>query len=212
MQISTFVILGILAASTLVAQSPKESEHAREVFAHHAGNRMSLNKFQALPRQPADFSLSYGTDKNQLGELRLPLGPGPHPLAVLIHGGCWFADFATLNDLGPIADALKAEGIATWNIEYRRLSQPGSGWPGTYLDVGKAIDFVRTIAASSMSKILCLFAALSILPVQATWRPISKRNNVRAATKLSRRCREGSPRTSLSMLAHACRTDLPIQC
>jgi hypothetical protein len=85
-------------------------------------------QFQALPRQPADFSLSYGTDKNQFGELRLSLGPGPHPLAVLIHGGCWFADFATLNDLGPIADALKAEGIATWNIEYRRLSQRLAGY------------------------------------------------------------------------------------
>ncbi len=147
MQISTFVIAGILATSTIVAQSPKESEHSHEAFAHHADKRMSPQQFQALPRHAADFSLSYGTDKNQFGELRLPTGLGPHPLAVLIHGGCWSSDFATLNDLGPIGDALKAEGIATWNIEYRRLSQPGSGWPGTYLDVGKAIDFLRTIAA-----------------------------------------------------------------
>ena len=42
-----------------------------------------------------------------------------------------------------MADALKADGIATWNIEYRRLGEPGSGWPGTYLDVGRAVDHVR---------------------------------------------------------------------
>jgi acetyl esterase/lipase len=45
-----------------------------------------------------------------------------------------------------MADALKAEGIATWNIEYRRLSQSGSGWPGTYLDVSQGVDYLRSIA------------------------------------------------------------------
>jgi acetyl esterase/lipase len=44
-----------------------------------------------------------------------------------------------------MGDALKAKGIATWNIEYRRLGQPGSGWPGTYLDVGN-VDYLRSIA------------------------------------------------------------------
>ena len=46
-----------------------------------------------------------------------------------------------------MADALKGDGIATWNIEYRRLGETGSGWPGTYLDVGRAVDHVREIAA-----------------------------------------------------------------
>ena len=45
-----------------------------------------------------------------------------------------------------MADALKADGIATWNIEYRRLGQPGAGWPGTYLDVAHAIDYLPEIA------------------------------------------------------------------
>ena len=49
---------------------------------------------------------------------------------------------------GPLArwDALKDAGIATWNIEHRRLGETGSGWPGTYLDVGRAVDHVRAIA------------------------------------------------------------------
>jgi acetyl esterase/lipase len=68
-------------------------------------------------------------------------------LVVLIHGGCFKAAFATADYFGAMADALKADGIATWNIEYRRLGESGSGWPGTYLDVGHAVDHVRAIAS-----------------------------------------------------------------
>jgi acetyl esterase/lipase len=100
----------------------------------------------ALPSQPPDHRIAYGTDGSQYGELRVPTGMGPHPLVVLIHGGCFKAAYATARDLGAMADALKAHGIATWNIEYRRLGETGSGWPGTYLDVGRAVDHVRTIA------------------------------------------------------------------
>lgn len=32
------------------------------------------------------------------------------------------------------------------SIEYRRLDQPGGGWPNTYLDVGKAADLLRALA------------------------------------------------------------------
>jgi acetyl esterase/lipase len=46
----------------------------------------------------------------------------------------------------PLADALNDAGLATWNIEYRRLGHPGGGWPGTFQDVGRAADFLRTLA------------------------------------------------------------------
>lgn len=108
---------------------------------------MTPADLQALPAEPADYRLTYGDDANQFGELRLPAGPGPHPVIVLIHGGCWKAEYATLRDLAPMGDALKRDGIATWNIEYRRLGQPGGGWPGTYLDVAHAIDHLRQISS-----------------------------------------------------------------
>lgn len=109
---------------------------------------MTPAQFQALPSRPADHRIAYGKEADQYADLRLPSTPGPHPVVILVHGGCWQADFATLSDLAPMADALKAEGIASWNIEYRRLPQPGSGWPGTYLDVGRAIDHLRTVAGT----------------------------------------------------------------
>jgi acetyl esterase/lipase len=108
---------------------------------------MTPADLQTLPVRPADHRLAYGDDPNQVGELRLPSGRGPHPVVVLIHGGCWKAEYATLRDLAPMGDALKAEGIASWNVEYRRLGQQGSGWPGTYLDVGHAIDHLRQLAS-----------------------------------------------------------------
>jgi acetyl esterase/lipase len=107
---------------------------------------MKPGELEKLPARPPDHRLSYGADASQVGELRVPSGPGPHPVAVLIHGGCWRAEFATLQDLPAMADALKEAGIASWNIEYRRLGQPSAGWPGTYQDVGRGIDHLRGIA------------------------------------------------------------------
>jgi acetyl esterase/lipase len=108
---------------------------------------MAPGELQALPSQPPDWRVAYGSDSSQYGELRVPPGPGPHPVAVLVHGGCFKAAYATLRDLAPMADALKEAGIATWNIEYRRLGEPGGGWPGTYLDVGSAVDYLRVLAS-----------------------------------------------------------------
>jgi acetyl esterase/lipase len=108
---------------------------------------MTPQEFQAIPFQPPDDRIAYGREVDQFGELRVPPGAGPHPVVILLHGGCWRADFSNLHELGPIGDALKARGVATWNVEYRRLGQPGGGWPGTYLDVGRGIDYLRSIAA-----------------------------------------------------------------
>lgn len=100
----------------------------------------------ALPSAPADYRLAYGRDSNQFGDLRLPKGPGPHPVAIVIHGGCWVERYADVKNTAALADALRESGVATWNIEYRRLDQPGGGWPGTLRDVADAADFLRGIA------------------------------------------------------------------
>ncbi len=102
---------------------------------------------QALSGPPVAWRIAYGSDSSQYGELRVPPGPGPHPVAVLIHGGCFKAAYATQQAMAPLGDSLKAAGIATWNIEYRRLGQPGGGWPGTYGDVANAVDYLRVLAS-----------------------------------------------------------------
>jgi acetyl esterase/lipase len=107
---------------------------------------LTPQELTAVPARAADKRVAYGADLNQFGELRIPAGRGPHPIVVLIHGGCFKAAYASLRDLAPMGDALKDQGIATWNVEYRRLGQPGGGWPGTHQDVGRAVDQLRALA------------------------------------------------------------------
>lgn len=136
--------LGV-ASLALAAACDRPQVTPRDVAAS-PGTLMTPQDLQALPSQAPDRRVPYGKDSSQYGELRLPTGRGPHPVVVLIHGGCFKAAYATPRDLAPMGDALKVDGIATWNIEYRRLGQPGGGWPGTYLDVGRAVDELRTLA------------------------------------------------------------------
>jgi acetyl esterase/lipase len=104
---------------------------------------MSSELIDATP-PPADHRISYGTDPFQFCDLRLPQADGPHPVAVMIHGGFWRSIYG-LNYFSHACAALTAAGIATWNIEYRRLGNPGGGWPGTFDDVAKAAEHLGAI-------------------------------------------------------------------
>ncbi|MFD1705187.1 alpha/beta hydrolase family protein [Siminovitchia sediminis] len=90
---------------------------------------------------------AYGTNENQFGDLRIPEGSGPFPVAIIIHGGFWRAAF-DLEQMNQLADALTNHGVAAWNVEYRRVGQEGGGWPGTFLDIAKAADHLRVLAKS----------------------------------------------------------------
>lgn len=98
-----------------------------------------------LPAKPATARLAYGDDALQFGDLRLPDGPGPFPVVIVIHGGCWLSRWGLQNSTA-LADALRDAGVATWNIEYRRMGDAGGGWPHTFLDVGRAADHLRIVA------------------------------------------------------------------
>src|SRR5688572_21435696 len=105
------------------------------------------------PVPPGAMRIAYGTDALQFGELRVPSTPGPHPVAIVIHGGCWVSQLGNFDPRGvgmenmrPMAAALTAAGIATWNIEYRRVGNFGGGWPGTFRDVALGADALRKLA------------------------------------------------------------------
>ncbi len=98
-----------------------------------------------LPVPPPDVKIPYGPDPFEFGELRLSKSPGPHPVAIVIHGGCWLAEY-DLHHISSFAAALARDGIATWSLEYRRVGNSGGGWPGTFEDVAHGADFLRTIA------------------------------------------------------------------
>ena len=102
----------------------------------------------------ADYRIAYGPGDLQFGELRLPKdSKGPHPVIMLVHGGCWSRQVGKLDPratsfelLRPMAAALVKAGIATWNVEYRRLGDAGAGWPGSFEDLSLATDVLRVLA------------------------------------------------------------------
>ncbi len=104
-----------------------------------------------LDRQPPapDRRVTYGADPNQFIDLRMPTGKGPHPVVLFIHGGYWRAKYDLLH-AGHLCAALTKAGFATWNIEYRRVGNPGGGWPGTFEDVRAAYHVVRSQKADAV--------------------------------------------------------------
>lgn len=109
--------------------------------------RLELQIALSLLRRGSQHSL--GEDRSQVADLHLPSGPGPHPVAVLLHGGYWQTRYGKLVTR-PLALDLAARGWAAWNVEYRRLGTArggGGGWPQTFEDVAGAVDALARLDA-----------------------------------------------------------------
>lgn len=70
-------------------------------------------------------TVAYGEHADQVVELRHPATPGSRPLALVLHGGFWRAEFG-LRTMDAVAVALADAGWVSANVEYRRLG------PGAY--------------------------------------------------------------------------------
>ena len=89
----------------------------------------------------------YGRARCQFGELFLPPGEGSFPIAVVLHGGFWKAQYGRKLMRALCAD-LAARGWAAWNVEYRRLGRlSGGGYPRTLDDVAAAVDHLADLPA-----------------------------------------------------------------
>lgn len=98
------------------------------------------------PPAAADVRLTYGGHASQFVDLRRASVAGMRPLVVMIHGGFWRAR-RDLTYAGHLCIALGEAGYATANIEYRRVGEEGGGWPGTFDDVKRAVEFARDRAS-----------------------------------------------------------------
>jgi len=89
--------------------------------------------------------MAYGSDPNQFLDLRLPRDAkkfkGFYPTVINIHGGFWRAKY-NLDHAGHLCAALTSRGLATANLEYRRVGNKGGGWPNTFADIRSAYSFL----------------------------------------------------------------------
>jgi len=104
----------------------------------------SLDDYMKLARHRPDETVHYGPAPSQVAELFLPKAKGPHPVVVLLHGGCFLKAYEGFPQTSALAADLAGRGYAVWNVEYRKLGERGAGYPGTFQDVATAIDRLRT--------------------------------------------------------------------
>ncbi len=123
--------LTITLAAALIGMGPSQVT---------AAPKLTWASLRARPRPQPTRIVTYGEDPLQYAQLWLPEGPGPYPVVVLIHGGCWTTSIADLTYFNYAAEDLRRRGLAVWSVEYRGIDKPGGGYPGTFLDVSAALQ------------------------------------------------------------------------
>jgi acetyl esterase/lipase len=106
----------------------------------------TLDDYMRQARPRADETVRYGPAPSQVAELFLPKTKGPHPVVVLLHGGCFLKAYEGFPQTSALAADLAGRGYAVWNVEYRKLGEAGAGYPGTFQDVATAVDRLRVEA------------------------------------------------------------------
>jgi pimeloyl-ACP methyl ester carboxylesterase len=96
------------------------------------------------PPRAADARIAFGPEPLQFGDLRVPPGHGPFPLALVLHGGYWQAIYNLIH-LGHLCEALRDAGIASWNLEYRCVGDPDGEWPAAAQDLTLALGQVNRL-------------------------------------------------------------------
>jgi acetyl esterase/lipase len=96
-----------------------------------------------------DLTLRYGDLPDQVGDVRLPPNNGPRPLVVVVHGGFWKAQFDRAH-AGPQSEGLADAGYVVATVDYRRVGQPGGGWPGTFDDLAALTDAVPSLVKNAL--------------------------------------------------------------
>jgi acetyl esterase/lipase len=109
--------------------------------------RISYADVAALTAPAPQHRIAYGPGPLQFGHLRLPTRPWPHPVVILIHGGCWLKQY-DIAHLAALEHAIATAGYAVWSLEYRRVGDDGGGWPGTFQDIARGADHLRALAAA----------------------------------------------------------------
>jgi acetyl esterase/lipase len=127
---------------------------------------VSSEDILSKPQPGFDERVAYGADASQFIDVRLPRVDGPrtavsqggsprsgssesgslHAAVINIHGGFWRAKY-DLAHAGHLCEALRGTGLATFNVEYRRVGNLGGGWPGSFEDVRAAYRLVTQQAA-----------------------------------------------------------------
>src|SRR5688572_21129683 len=84
------LISGIALAACAVGQTPDNANGNEAASAAAApGALMRWPDLLERPRPAPTATVPYGSDPLQIVDVWVPEGAGPHPVALMVHGGCW---------------------------------------------------------------------------------------------------------------------------
>lgn len=163
---STIALAALLASCAPV--TPPANEASFAVTDTRDYDPVTLD---AVPSDPPTLRVAYGTaSARQYGELRVPQGKGPFPVAVIYHGGCWMGLGGTAN-VAALGSFLARNGVAVWAPGYRELGSDG-GWPNTFTDWAQGLGYVQTLAEThplDLKRITVMGHSAGVTPVM--WLP-----------------------------------------
>src|SRR3984893_8635768 len=104
---------------------------------------LTVSGFAAEVRTPTQDGIVYGVADGQslTMDYYAPKGAGPHPIAIIIHGGGYQRGNSKSGSEAYCADFLAPAGYAVFSINYRLA--PKYPYPYMVYDVQRAVRFIR---------------------------------------------------------------------
>jgi 3-dehydroquinate dehydratase-2 len=115
------------------------------------GYRWALRHLLNRSAAPSE-RLPYGRLPDQVGDLRMV--EGASHLVALLHGGLWRHEW-TADTTESLATDLWRRGIASFNLEYRRLGL-GGGWPESFADVAAGVRKIPELTGFSAEQVVLM--------------------------------------------------------
>jgi acetyl esterase/lipase len=145
----TLALVVVVAATACSGPAPAPGTREAEQPRYSApAQLMTWSDLLSRPKVSPTHSIQWSEGATDIADLWLPDGAGPHPVVLMVHGGCWQKSVADRTLMNWAADDLRKRGMAVWNIEYRGVDEAGGGYPGTFTDVARAADALRDQAAT----------------------------------------------------------------
>jgi acetyl esterase len=104
---------------------------------------LSAFTYAAGTRTPTQEGILYGTADGQplTMDYYAPKGSGPHPIAIIIHGGGYHGGDSKSGSEAYVADFLAPAGYAVFSVNYRLA--PKYPYPYMVFDVQRAVRYIR---------------------------------------------------------------------
>ena len=118
------LLLPLLAIAACSASEPGSPQQPPAAVTPQTPVRL-MTWGDLLGREPVSptHAIQWGEGATDIADLWLPDGAGPHPVVLMVHGGCWQKEIADRTLMNWAAEDLRKRGLAVWNTEYRGVDE-----------------------------------------------------------------------------------------